>query len=194
MPHEIDTNQLILGFDAVVDQYERNQETALPDAPSVNELVDRLCYVNLRQWSLEDEARAEDLNADNCLRLMRAIQRSNSERSWLISQIDRMLAGTPSVEYNDRHPQEKRLIYHETIGQIVDILVILQVRRYHMRRAAKDGALPPSGYTWAAALRVLDEQIDLCRSSCVTLQHLYETNQVDLPPYAMFKLYGGSFG
>lgn len=176
--------------------------TEIPLAPPnhIDGLVDRICYVNFRQWQLEDALRTPDLGAEAAFDTIKRIQASNAERTQLMEQIDRyfiqkMAEGEEagiSVLGATAENVGNVVEFHETLGQLVDILSILYVRRYHTEKLATDGFThhPGNGCLIEEAITAIDQQIALCERSFVRLRTLFLAGQAVLPPLSHFKLYG----
>lgn len=204
MPH---SNLPGSGMKSVIYKYAGGADSP-PVAPDdVDALVDRICFVNFRQWQLEDVLREPGISAENAFATIKRIQASNAERTQLMEQIDRyyvnVTAENPaSVHSENRQGEESTqqvdknaetvVEFHETLGQMLDILSILYVRRYHTEQLLEQGFEhhPGNGWLVTDAITAIDQQIALCERSFGRLQALFLAGKAILPPLSHFKLYG----
>lgn len=188
------------GMQSTIARCAAGTEIPLPAASDIHALVDRICFVNFRQWQLEDELRVPGISADQAFATIKRIQASNAERTQLMEQIDRyyvsLTAENPAVEPSASHEigadAAPVVEFHETLGQLIDILSILYVRRYHTVQLSEQGFEyhPGNGCRVEEAVTAIDQQIALCERSFSRLRTLFLAGQAVLPPLSHFKLYG----
>ena len=182
------------GMQGVVERCASGDDVPLYSNSDVDNLTDRICYVNFRQWQLEDAIREPSLTPGSALRLIRQIQASNAERTSIIEMIDRFYEAVKQQRAGtDRHASEHNLLEsHETLGQLLDILSILYVRKYHTEQLLGQGfEYHPNNKYWIVdAVSAIQEQIALCERAFCRLYDLYMSGHLTLPPLSHFKLYG----
>jgi hypothetical protein len=177
------------GMQNIFERCGNGEEIAL-NSNCVDSMVDRLCYVNFRQWKLEDDIREPAIAPERALELIRAIQASNSERVSLIEQIDRYFVEREIEE--SLGGTEDKVEFHETLGHVLDALSILYIRRYHLKRLIAQGfdSHPKGGYFNADAVAAIDEQIKLSERCFSRYRALLREGRMTLPPFNRFKMYG----
>ena len=161
----------------------------LGSKPSIGNMVDRLCYVNYRQWQLEDAARDSTLSAEKALELLRAIQSSNAERNKLWDLIDKAYLRRQRATLGAAGEQE--LECHETLGQLLDTLSVLYIRKYYIECQIALGVKihPINKYTFSDAASAIAGQIALVERIFAKVEKLYLIGRVTLPLLNRFKLY-----
>jgi hypothetical protein len=131
-------------------------------------LVDDLGSVNRRQWALEDRSRHAD-TAEQLAQVKREIDLSNGDRHRAINAIDERVDITVTGG--------GRRFYSETIGELVDRLLILD-----LKLAASTGP----GH---------DRHLALTEHLAVTVAQLVadiEAGRAALPRRVGIKIYGGT--
>lgn len=182
----------------VIERCAAGEQFPLQPEQTIDHLVDRLCYVNFRQWQLEDAIRDPEISAEQGFALVKQIQDSNAERTGLMELIDRYYVAqrTPATAQRaaaESAPAGVEMIeFHETLGQLVDILSILYVRQYHTAQLRAQGFVyhPGNGCLLQEAIDAIEEQIALCERSFLRLRELFLNGRAALPPLSHFKLYG----
>ncbi|MDQ4076370.1 MAG: DUF4254 domain-containing protein [Chloroflexota bacterium] len=196
------------GMQQVIQRCVAGEQVPLHSEHAIDNLVDRICYVNFRQWQLEDAIRDPEINAEQAFVLIKQIQASNAERTRMMELIDRyyvnqrthqLAAGNATTKdgfpacpsAGDDLDGTGAVEFHETLGQLVDILSILYVRRYHTAQLMAQGFEyhPGNGYRMEEAIDAIDRQIALCERSFLHLRDLFLAGRVALPPLSHFKLY-----
>ncbi|MEO1631910.1 MAG: DUF4254 domain-containing protein, partial [Bacteroidota bacterium] len=130
-------------FKRAVTLAEQRNELLMPSSPTLDDLYIKLCYTNLMQWKLEDEARRKDLSEEEFRAVIGSIQSSNSDRTKVMERIDHKLSSLVRKDLSQAKESSSSLLYHQTLGQVLDILSILHVRYYHAERAQTVGLEAP---------------------------------------------------
>jgi hypothetical protein len=188
------------GMQHVIQRCAAGEEVPLQSERAIDNLVDRICYVNFRQWQLEDAIREPGISAEAAFDLIKQIQASNAERTRMMELIDRYYVAqqaaanrspTPPPAVTDAAPDDT-IEFHETLGQLVDILSILYVRQYHTAQLMARGFVyhPGNGCRVEEAIDAINQQIALCQRSFLRLRDLFLAGRAALPPLSHFKLYG----
>jgi hypothetical protein len=152
------------------------------DLGAQREVLARLQTTHRELWSLEDAARSNRSGPGRIAEIKRGIDRANAERHRLIDELDKNIHTTPRATDIVR--------YSETVGELCDRLIILELKLSNATRLAIDEALP------------LDRRA-ICQEKCVRLaawrDHLLKCLecQIDdiragraaLPPRSEFKMY-----
>lgn len=150
--------------------------------PTVRSLVSELCSVNAQLWDTEDGARhASDDMALAAAK--REIDRLNLERNHLIEQVDEVLA-CGSTSRVRAAKVEKAPVHTETVGSVVDRLVILALR---VRRTKAASTGDPELSTRIASL---DHQYGELSAALAVLIEEVAIGTRRLPDGRRFKLYG----
>jgi len=178
------------GMEIVIERCGRGEEIRLDSSTNIDNLVDRLCFVNFCQWHLEDALHDPSLTPEKALELVRALQSSNIERIFLIEQIDRYLMDARGKDDIIVAPQTE-LGFHETLGQLLDSLSIAYIRKYHMERLLVKDLFnhPHSGYKISDAVLAIKKQIVLIEHTYLRVQNMFMCGEIDLPPFSRFKMY-----
>lgn len=152
----------------------------------IDGLVDRLCFVNFRQWGLEDSARDPNLSPEDALHVLREIQRSNAERISLINRIDDYyLAAEPP-------PKGEQMYWCHTFGEMIDSLSIMYIREFKFRQRLFILAKESSEYAYAKrALSAIVKQISVCERAFIQNLQLFVSGRLRYLPYKRYKLYSG---
>jgi Protein of unknown function (DUF4254) len=87
------------------------------------ELVHELHALHARQWTLEDISRRADASIGQVASAKRDIDASNSHRHRLIDQID----------VHVPHSASAHRLYSETVGEVIDRLIILELKQHALR-------------------------------------------------------------
>jgi hypothetical protein len=177
------------GMQGILERCDHGEEIAL-NSNSIDGLVDRLCYVNFRQWKLEDDIRESTIAPERALALIRAIQASNSERVGLIERIDRYFVEKERKESLD--DAGEKVEFHETLGHILDALSILYIRKYHLKQLIAQGfdRHRKNDSLNADVVAAIDEQIQLSERCFSRYRALLREGRITLPPFSRFKMYG----
>ncbi|MFZ2205527.1 MAG: DUF4254 domain-containing protein [Minisyncoccia bacterium] len=174
-------------MEQVIKSCENGYEIIITSDSNIAELIDRLCFVNFRQWNFEDAIRDKSISHEDALILIRKIQSSNSERNQLIEMIDKNYLKKEIIKVSNSRIQ---VVYHETLGQIIDILSVFYIRKFHLRKMLKSGIINYSnGVSIHEAISAVVQQIVLCEKSFSQLYELYFSGQITLPPFTRLKLY-----
>jgi predicted nucleic acid-binding Zn-ribbon protein len=141
----------------------------LADAAScAAELVHALHALHARQWTLEDLTRRADTSIGQIASAKQDIDASNSRRHRLIDQIDGHVLQAASAQR----------LYSETVGELIDRLLILELKQ-HALRERKDMA-------------AVDESTDLNRHLAELVNELVAdlaAGRAKLPPRFGVKVY-----
>lgn len=87
-------------------------------------------YNNFVLWHLEDDARRNDIPAEEIVKIKRAIDKHNQNRSDVIEKIDIWLSNV--LQTSGIEPGEDAEMNSETPGSIIDRLSILSLKLFHM--------------------------------------------------------------
>lgn len=150
--------------------------------PTVRSLVSELCSVNTQLWDTEDCARhaADDRELAAA---KRAVDRLNLERNGLIEQVDELLACGPTSPIRG-DDVELVPVHTETVGSVVDRLVILALRVSRTRAAsANDSEL-------SGRIAHLECQLSELDAALAILIEEVAMGMRRLPDGRRFKLYG----
>ncbi|WP_194904761.1 DUF4254 domain-containing protein [Catenulispora rubra] len=98
------------------------------------EQVHALHALHARQWTLEDLTRGEDKSIGQIASAKREIDASNSRRHRLIDQIDGHGLNAASAHR----------LYSETVGELIDRLLILELKQHALRRREDTAAVDES--------------------------------------------------
>ncbi len=96
---------------------------------SAKELFQWIHFHNYILWHLEDDARRQDLPAEQIVKIKRAIDKHNQARNDGIERVDRFL--DEKLQKLHIHADDAE-INSETPGSIIDRLSILSLKIYHM--------------------------------------------------------------
>ena len=106
--------------------------------PRLNELIERLCFNNAKQWELEDKIREPSLTDKQIAFLKKEIDSSNLERFYLINQIDSYFLITEVKPI--RRNISKPYCNSESLGQLLDRISILKLRGHCIQDLIKSSA------------------------------------------------------
>lgn len=145
-------------------------------------------FKNFTLWHLEDDARRDDLPAEEIVKIKRAIDYNNQKRSDVIEKIDIWLENvlkTAGIE-----PPENVEINSETPGSIIDRLSILTLKIYHMEEQVERKDVEKEHVELSKKkLKVLNEQRnDLARALDKLILDLRMANKRH-KVYRQFKMY-----
>lgn len=137
-------------------------------AGCVPELVYELHELHARQWTLEDMTREAEASIGQVASAKRDIDASNSRRHRLIDQID---AHVPE-------PESAHRVYSETVGELIDRLIILGLKQHALRERNDTAAVEEAENLNRHLSDVVDELLaDLA------------TGRAKLPPRFGMKIY-----
>ncbi|MEY9861459.1 hypothetical protein ABH935_007100 [Catenulispora sp. GAS73] len=94
------------------------------------ELIHALHALHARQWTLEDLTRGADTSIGQIASAKRDIDASNSRRHRLIDQIDGHVL----------HAASGHRLYSETVGELIDRLLILELKQHALREGEDTAA------------------------------------------------------
>jgi hypothetical protein len=150
------------------------------------ELVHELHRLHARQWRLEDETRAPGASSDVIAAAKADIDRSNARRHRLIDRID-AIASRPI-------PTEPSRCYSETVGELCDRLLILDLKHGALSGEGGTGAAsaddrPANGGLGAGSIEHLSRHL-----ATVVTQLIDDlaASRASLPPRVGVKIYNGS--
>ncbi|OLE28747.1 MAG: hypothetical protein AUG49_01495 [Catenulispora sp. 13_1_20CM_3_70_7] len=133
-----------------------------------SELVHELYALHARQWELEDRTRHARATAGQVAAAKHDIDASNSHRHQLIDQIDEQVPRSAAAQR----------LYSETVGELVDRLVILDLKHRALRRRQDATALTAIEHLHGHLADLVD-----------TLLLDLEAGQARLPPRFGVKIY-----
>ena len=93
-------------------------------------LLYKKCWIDTRQWHMEDEIRNPDINPVEAVQWKRRIDESNQERTDLVEHIDSYFLD----KYQDVKPVASARINTESPAGAIDRLSILALKIYHMHQ------------------------------------------------------------
>jgi hypothetical protein len=138
-----------------------------------------------RLWALEDCARSTSADDGEIARVKRAIDRENARRHRLIDAVDAALSATASPY----RPSAQRC-YSETLGELCDRLLILDLKIGNLQRLALDVELPAAESTCCRERLAHQTKWRLHLQQCLAEQLAdHRTGRAVLAPRAEFKLY-----
>lgn len=146
------------------------------------EALNRLARVHKRLWSLEDRARSRTSPDSTIAAVKRSIDRLNGIRHSVIDRIDDSVHGWPR--------RDGAVLYSETLGELADRLIILQLKVENAWSLARDRDLTESARSRCARRARGFEQWRRHLRAVLT-QQLADTmaGRAGLPPRAEFKMY-----
>jgi hypothetical protein len=150
-----------------------------------------LCFINFRQWTLEDKIRQTELTSDDGWQIARAIRVSNDQRVTQIEIIDNLLCGEnksdtiqPSFDY------DKNFINSETPGQVIDRLSVLHIRLFALQKASSEYSTQIiSGIPIMKASEITSTQIQFVKNVLFIYLKAISGRKAILPPTQIIKLY-----
>lgn len=98
------------------------------------DIVHELHALHARQWTLEDLTRGADTSIGQIASAKRDIDASNGRRHRLIDQIDEHVLRAASAHR----------LYSETIGELIDRLLILELKQHALREREDTAAVDES--------------------------------------------------
>ena len=99
--------------------------------PELHLLVKKLILINVEQWELEDEIRESHINAGHFIEIKKNIDVHNLDRVSTISQIDDYFMNH-EIQNTDNINISEIFCNTETLGEIIDKLIILSLKEYHL--------------------------------------------------------------
>lgn len=146
------------------------------------ELIRSLRDLHDRQWDLEDRARSTHAADADIVAVKRAIDASNGERHRLIDAIDE------SLEHH--RPRAGGRLWVETVGELCDRLLILELKARRSAQLARDPDLPPDAREGCVRqeLRFRAWRDHLAQGMERLLDDLMH-GLADLPPRSELKMY-----
>jgi hypothetical protein len=150
--------------------------------PAVYALVSELCDVNTQLWDTEDCAR-DALDDMGLAAAKRDVDRLNLQRNTVIEQVDEVLARDLASRVRLAEVQ-KAPMHTETVGSVVDRLVILALRVSRTRAASVGNP------DLAVRIAQLESQLSELDAALAALIEEVVTGARRLPDGRRFKLYG----
>lgn len=150
---------------AVIDSWHRREDdiSSIEDAfemletsstDRVARLIERLSIINTALWHEEDKARDMDASDTAIADTKRLIDRLNAKRAETVEEIDDQLV--EAIALNDSAP-----LNTETPGSVIDRLIILCLKRYHMSgEVEREGAPEDHRSRCMERLLKIQEQMD----------------------------------
>jgi Protein of unknown function (DUF4254) len=138
-----------------------------------------------RLWDLEDCARSTSAGDAEIARVKRAIDRENALRHRLIDAADCALGASDA-----RHRPAAQRSYSETIGELCDRLLILDLKIANLQQLALDPELPRADSARCRDRQLHQSKWRLHLQQCLAQQLAdHHSGRALLAPRAEFKLY-----
>jgi hypothetical protein len=144
--------------------------------------IDELVRVHGALWELEDQAHYPGAACQDVAALKREIDRENARRHEMIDRID-AAASLPAEA-------KGRQFYSQTMGELIDVLVVLQRKLDALTALVSDSRLSP------AHREVYAERLHLCLAKAEHMSRFADlltsdvlSGRATLPPRADPKLY-----
>ena len=145
--------------------------------------------VDLRQWHLEDEIRARDIEPVRALEIKRRIDELNQQRTAMVERLDdRFVEEFRNVRY-----QSFARLNTESLGWALDRLSIFAIRSYHLQEEVWRTEMGSERWN------VIEPQMAFCTTQIVDLWNAIDQLRDDIlagyrrmPVYRQMKLYAGS--
>ncbi len=142
-------------------------------------------WIDHRQWALEDVIRDPEIKPEDALKIKRAIDRSNQERTDLVELIDSYFW----EQYHATKPQEGATINTESPAWAIDRLSILQLKIHYMQKRIQTTDSEEIKAKCQEKLAVLIEQDkDLCTAIRELLEDI-EAGRKYMKVYKQMKMY-----
>ncbi len=142
-------------------------------------------WIDHRQWSLEDVIRDPEIKAEEALKIKRAIDRSNQDRTDLVELIDSYFW----EQYHETKAQEGATINTESPAWAIDRLSILQLKIHYMQKRIETAETEEVKAKCQEKLNVLLEQDrDLCTAISELLADI-EAGRKYMKVYKQMKMY-----
>lgn len=150
------------------------------------EALSELRAAHERLWALEDCARSTSADDAEIARVKRAIDRENGRRHRLIDAVDAALSAAAAAPYR---PATQRC-YSETLAELCDRLLILDLKLANLQRLALDLDLPAAETTRCRDRHQHQIRWRLHLQQCLAQQLAdHHSGRAVLAPRAEFKLY-----
>ncbi len=142
-------------------------------------------WIDHRQWALEDVIRDPEITPEEALKIKRAIDRSNQERTDLVELIDSYFW----EQYHAIKTQEGATINTESPAWAIDRLSILQLKIHYMQKRIETAETEDVKAKCQEKLAVLLEQDkDLCTAISELLEDI-ESGRKYMKVYKQMKMY-----
>ena len=150
-----------------------------------SEVLSDLRAAHEQLWALEDCARSTSADDTEIARVKRAIDRENGRRHRLIDAVDAAL----NAAVAPYRPATQRS-YSETLGELCDRLLILDLKIANLQRLARDAALPAAESARCGERHAHQTRWRAHLQQCLSEQLAdHGTGRARLAPRAEFKLY-----
>ncbi|MFC1508545.1 DUF4254 domain-containing protein [Candidatus Omnitrophota bacterium] len=116
--------------DSIDSLYNRSFNKAVSSIVEKN--LNELLVTNFTLWGFEDEARRKDVPDQEIANLKRNIDRENQKRHNLIDKIDELLR--EDIKDKSKGSNDTLPLNTETPASILDRLIILALRKYHLKK------------------------------------------------------------
>ncbi len=142
-------------------------------------------WIDHRQWALEDVIRDPEIKAEDALKIKRAIDKSNQDRTDLVELVDSYFW----EQYHDIPVQEGAKINTESPAWAIDRLSILQLKMHYMQKALQSATSDEVRKKCQDKLTVLIEQDkDLCTAIDELLEDI-QAGRKYMKVYKQMKMY-----
>ncbi len=150
-----------------------------------SEVLSDLRATHEQLWALEDCARSTSADDAEIARVKRAIDRENGRRHRLIDALDAAM----NAAVAPYRPATQRF-YSETLGELCDRLLILDLKIGNLQRLAHDPALPAGESARCSERHAHQTRWRAHLQQCLSEQLAdHGTGRARLAPRAEFKLY-----
>ena len=157
----------------------------------LDELLEQLCFVNSKQWVLEDRIREPGLADCEIACLKKQIDLSNLERLRLVNRIDSHFLTT---EIKPARPSiAKPYLNSESLGQLLDSICILNLKKYYIERFLKHSVASSNSEEQKGsreALLALKDQYEFLRVVFWEFRRRLQAGTAAMGPPPQVKFYG----
>lgn len=145
-------------------------------------------YCNFFQWDREGKVRSSDISSETIRTLKREIDMSNMDRNELAEKLDDFCVS--QLKLVERNDWSELFINSETLGQMVDRISILIIKRFfmesHFKRSNLDSAMRNICFYRVRRLKLQLEFLSTCYDRFIS--HLRNGTGYMLA-YKQFKFY-----